>query len=198
MIQQLDNDELKKRIVRGDTLAINHLYKKYYRKLKLYGTHFSPQLLSLSIDDSIQELFIWITKNHKKLSNVENLEVYLFSALKRNIYQEIQKVKSRKNLLGSYTKANSGDIHEISDESKIIASEKKYHHELFVKNLLNSLPAKQREVVYLRNYVNMTYKEIADTMNLSEQIVRNYSYRAMQKLKENAAVKSNRIEGKSI
>ena len=49
--------------------------------------------------------------------------------------------------------------------------------------ILNALPPNQKEVIYLRNYVNMSYREIAQVMDLSEQVVRNYGYRAIQKLR---------------
>ncbi len=187
---------LKKRIAEGDFGALNLLYRRYYRKLKLYGIKFSPKLSSLSVEDSIQELFLWISKNHKKLEEIDNLEVYLFSALKTNIYQDIYKSQSRKNLKVLYSNTTTLSAqYENSNESKIIESENKVQDKLLVQQLLDSLPEKQKEVLYLRNYVNMSYKEIADVMDLSEQIVRNYSYRAMQKLKKDSSIKSSRKEG---
>ena len=57
----------------------------------------------------------------------------------------------------------------------------------YVTNLLESLPPNQKEVIYLRNYINMSYAEIAQVMNLSEQVVRNYAYRAMTKLRAQPA-----------
>ena len=195
MAQQIDIEELKKRIAQGDVKALNELYRFYYKKLKLYSLQFSPKLISLSVEDSIQELFLWIAKNHRQLNEVDNLEAYLFSALKRNINQNIHKNKARKSLMVLYSNSSNSNQHESSEEAKLIESENKQHNRLVVEQLLESLPSQQKEVLYLRNYVNMSYKEIALVMNLSEQIVRNYSYRAMQKLKEQSAPKSTRKEG---
>ncbi len=191
MAHHIDTEELKNRIANGDYAALNELYRLYYKKLRLYGMQFSPKLLSLSVEDSIQELFLWITKNHQQLGKVDNLEVYLFSALKRNVYQDIHKTKSRKNLRVLYSIYTAADSHEISDESKIIESEDRHRDKQLVDRLLEALPSKQREVIYLRNYINMSYKEIADVMNLSEQVVRNYGYRAMEKLKNQTVVKKS-------
>ena len=195
MAQQPDIEKLKNLIARGDSTALNDLYRRYYKKLKLYGMQFSPKLMSLSVEDSIQELFFWITKNHQQLSEVDNLEVYLFSALKRNVYQDIHKGKSRKNLRVLYSASSTSESHESSDESKIIETESRHLDKQLVHRLLESLPAKQKEVIYLRNYVNMSYKEIGDVMNLSEQIVRNYGYRAMQNLKKQLVIRTSTKEG---
>lgn len=184
MIEKTDIKELKRRIEKGDFVALELLHKSYYRKLKLYGIQFSPKLSSLSVDDSIQELFIWLYKNYRKLNTIKNLEVYLFSALKQNIYQDIHKVQSRENLRVLYSRNTIQEKYEHSDETKFIRSEKKEQNKLLVKNYLDALPDQQKEVMYLRNYVNMSYREIADVMKLSEQTVRNYSHRALQKMKE--------------
>lgn len=195
MPRYLDIQELQKRIAEGDFTALNELYRRYYRKLKLYGIQFSPKLSSLSIDDTIQELFLWLSKNHKNLHNIESLDVYLFSALKRNIYQDIHKNQSRKNLMVLYTKNSTRPEHEHSAETNLIRSESLQYNKDLVQNLLETLPSKQKEVLYLRNYINMSYKEIAEVMDLSEQIVRNYSYKAMKKLKNQSALNSKIKEG---
>ena len=195
MDRQIDIAALKNRIAEGDLTAMNQLYQAYFQKLKLYGVQFSPQLISLSVDDTIQELFLWIAKNHQQLHEVDNLEVYLFSALKRNIYQDIHKGKSQKNLLVLYSNANDPDSHETSEESKMIESENQHLDKQLVKRLMDNLPNKQREVIYLRNYVNMSYKEIGEVMQLSEQIARNYGYRAMQSLRNQSSHKTYRKEG---
>lgn len=119
----------------------------------------------------------------------------MFSALKSNIYQDIYKGQSRKNLMVLYSNSIKSHPHESSTESKIIESENRKHDKQLVSQLLEALPEKQKEVLYLRNYVNMSYKEIATVMDLSEQVVRNYGYRALQKLKAQSSLITPRKEG---
>jgi len=85
--------------------------------------------------------------------------------------------------------------HESSNEYKILDAEKRRHNKQLIQQLLDSLPEKQKEVLYLRNYTNLSYKDIAEVMNLTEQVVRNYSYRAMQKLRTKTSIKVSRAEG---
>ena len=190
-------DELKLRIAERDSEALRDLYKYYYKKLKLYGLQFSPKLISISLDDIIQNLFLWIAKNPHKLRDIENLEVYLFSALKNNIFQEISRNDKRKKIRNKYIKSANTNRYDSSPENKLIESEKVSDSHKFINNLLNTLPPKQREVLYLRNFLNMSYKEIGEIMNLSEQVVRNYAHRALQKMRKQPLTHSYKRTGKS-
>jgi RNA polymerase sigma factor (sigma-70 family) len=174
---------LKCRIAKGDADALDQLYRRYYVQLKLYGLQFNEKLNSYSIDDSIQELFIWIAKNHERLNEIDNLEVYLFAALKQNIYQEISRKAIRKKVKNKFINTKKLETLETSVENKFIESEEDLIRKNYIAKLLNSLPPNQKEVIYLRNYVKMSYREIAQVMDLSEQVVRNYGYRAIQKLR---------------
>ena len=180
-------DSLRIKISEGDFDALDQLYRDYFSKLKLYGLQFAQKLDSYSIDDTIQELFITIAKKHTLLKEVKNLEVYLFSALKQNIYQEISRKENHKKIKNKYFQSTTSNSNEISVERKFIESEDKMNRRNYVTNLLESLPPNQKEVIYLRNYINMSYAEIAQVMNLSEQVVRNYAYRAMTKLRAQPA-----------
>lgn len=53
-----------------------------------------------------------------------------------------------------------------------------------IQQSINQLSAKQRSVFVLKHYHGYKLKEIADIMNCSEGTVKNYMFRAVQKLKE--------------
>ena len=190
-----NNDLLKIKISKGDANALEQLYRKYFKKLKLYGLQFSQKLSTYSIDDTIQELFIWIAKNPQALKNVDDLEVYLFSALKQNVYQGISKRDIRKKVKHKYLQSTLFDKEETSVENNYIQLEENTIKNNSIVHLLNTLPPNQKEVIYLRNYVNMSYRKIAQVMDLSEQVVRNYSYRAIQALRKKATQKKHQSNG---
>ncbi len=185
-------NNIKRRIIEGDSHALDTLYRSYFGKLKFYGTHFTSTLRPYNIDDIIQELFIWIAKNHKKLAKIDNLEVYLFSALKKNIYHEISRNNARERKHKTYLKVveRGNTTSEQSPENKYIDLESEQHTKNWIYSELSKLPNAQREVLYLKYYVNLRYKEIAKIMNLSEQIVRNYAYRGLQKIRSRVDIKA--------
>ncbi|MFP3345370.1 sigma-70 family RNA polymerase sigma factor, partial [Halomonas sp. SIMBA_159] len=52
-----------------------------------------------------------------------------------------------------------------------------------LKEAINQLTPKEREVLYLKFYEGMNYEEIEQIMSVSYQTSRNYVYRALQSLK---------------
>jgi len=80
---------------------------------------------------------------------------------------------------------------ESSVEQQYIDIESKQLANSAVNTLLDQLPPAQKQVLYLRNYANLNYKEIAQIMDLSEQVARNYAYRALINLQKKANNNSN-------
>lgn len=56
--------------------------------------------------------------------------------------------------------------------------------------MLNNLPKRQREVIFLKYYNNLSIKEIEDIMSISYQGVVNKLHRAIKNLKKNPKIKS--------
>ena len=177
---------LKRRISQGDSRSLAILYDLYFAKLKYYGMTLNPSVKLISIEDVIQDLFLWIGTNPRKLDEIDNLEVYLFVSLKRNIYNKLSHNKSKyETRLGYDIPQNIESTPAVASvESDYIESESLQMTQTFVKSLLDKLPTNQRQVLYLRNYANLSYKEISEIMTLSEQVVRNYAYRALLKLRQ--------------
>lgn len=194
MKRNCSNDicDIKRRIQEGDAQALSILYKSYFKKLKYYGLSLVQPSNLLSLDDIIQDLFLWIAGNPTKLIEVSNLEVYLFVSLKRNIFNKLSLQKSKEDIKVRYDLYQKKEAPiEPSVEQKYINKESQKLHQTAANTFLNQLPPNQKQVLYLRNYVNLSYKQIAEIMNLSEQVVRNYAFRALSKLRKNAKGKTD-------
>jgi RNA polymerase sigma-70 factor, ECF subfamily len=63
---------------------------------------------------------------------------------------------------------------------------------LFVRRCLESLPAKHREVIYLRFYVHDSLEEIAAALNCSTGTVKSRLYHALEKLRRMKEMKLGR------
>ena len=176
---------LKEEIIKGDFVSLEKLYRIYFDRLRLYGVQFLPQENEHTIEDTIQELFIWIAKNTHRLAQINDLEVYLFSAFKKNRLYEQHRQKSKLLLKNKYlhqTETINNKV-EGSTETNYIAKETQKLTHQQVTHLMNQLSTAQREVIYLRHFADLNYKSIAQIMELNEQVVRNYAYRALQKLR---------------
>ncbi|MFS4482672.1 RNA polymerase sigma factor [Hyunsoonleella sp. 2307UL5-6] len=190
-------EALKDKVIKGDYASLEKLYRIYFDKLRLYGNKLSSKENKHTVEDTIQELFIWIAKNTQKLAAIDNFEAYLFSAFKRNRIHELHHKKNKQISKNKYLmQFDSMDTRiEGSVETSYIEKETKNATQQQVSKLMNQLSPAQREVLYLRHFVDLNYKTIAKIMELNEQVVRNYAYRAMQKLR-NLDNNSNRFNNK--
>ena len=55
---------------------------------------------------------------------------------------------------------------------------------MLVKNLVDHLPEKQKSVIQLRDFEGMSYKEIANVMQMTDEQVKVTLFRARQTIKK--------------
>ncbi len=75
--------------------------------------------------------------------------------------------------------------HDIEDagQNKLEEMEKKERGEL-IQKALSTIPPEQLEVVILKQYEELTFREIADILSLSENTVKSRMYYALKALKK--------------
>lgn len=163
----------------GDQQAFQNIYQLYYDRLLRYGCSIEPD--EDLVHDVIQDLFVWLLQNPNTLSEVRNLDTYLFKCLRRNIGTSAQRARKKRIQASKY---QSDQQLEFSVESRLIQSEDQQEQSNWLHAQLNRLSPHQREVIYLRFYENLSYDEIADIFHVSNQVVRNSVYRAVKKLRK--------------
>jgi RNA polymerase sigma-70 factor (ECF subfamily) len=81
---------------------------------------------------------------------------------------------------------NQPDGFVFSTEDILIAHEHQQNLQEQITLAINRLPARQREIIYLRYYQELTLPEIAQTLGISYQTVANHlqaAYRSLSKEK---------------
>jgi len=163
----------------GDKEAFACLYNMYVESLFRYGTKICKD--KSLVKDAIQDIFIDLylkRKNNK--TNPENLKYYLILALKRDL---IKKIK-RKNRLVEETIDELMFEPQYSIEKILINKEEKVELNRNIHKILQEMPSKQKESIYLRFNESMSYTEIAKVMDISIESVRKQVYRALKTLRE--------------
>jgi RNA polymerase sigma factor (sigma-70 family) len=163
---------------KGEWDAYTRLYDFYYRPLNNYGHKFTKDV-SL-IEDAIHDLFVKLWTNRENLGEPVSIKNYLYKAL-RNIL--IRKIKS-----ASRFSIFDSDVHsypfEISFDDVIIRNEEEKIMQQTIKTVLNNLPSRQKEIVYLRFYEGLSYEEIAEVMAIDINSVYKLWYKTIENLKE--------------
>lgn len=162
---------------KGDRDALGKLFSDYYPLLIKYGNKLCPDHELL--EDCIQDLFadIWQSKS---ASEVESVKAYLFKALKYKIFK-----KQRNRLLKNHTAELPNEMpFEISYETFLVEEQENRDRITRLINALNQLPNRQREVIYLKIFHELSYEEVSDIMNINYQVCRNLMSQAIKTLRK--------------
>lgn len=181
--------ELWQELKRGQKNALEQLFLLYYADLFRYAVKFSGD--EALAEDHIQDLFLNIWKRRDYLGEVTSVKTYLWTALRRSlIHHQREKGQKAKAL-------NKRDMYEVgmqfSEEEIVIREEENKAKREALKNALNKLSPRQREIIYLRYYNGMTYEEINSITSLNYQTLRNHVYNAMKILE--SVMGNNIIKG---
>lgn len=181
-INRSRDSQLWKDLVAGDEQALGSLMHIHYRSLLNYGQKFIRDEEFLK--DCIQELFIEIWNRRRSLTVPDNVRAYLFSSLRRKIYREGHKLQ----LFEHYEVADTEDLTavdvEFSPEWWLIEEESLAERTRKMGDLLNRLPKRQREVIYLKYYQELSREEIAQILAISPQTVSNLIQMAFMNLRD--------------
>lgn len=119
------------------------------------------------------------------MANIEDFELYLFKSVRLNILSTLKKQQQRENLFQKHIDQTQHTQTQStpSPETQFISQESEQLQKDFILSALDKLPTYQKEVLYLRYFQNYAYKDIGEILSVSEQVARNYAYRAVKGMK---------------
>jgi RNA polymerase sigma-70 factor (ECF subfamily) len=160
----------KKQIILNN--KIESIFHQYYSPLCNYATKIISD--STIAEDIVQDLFVQLWEN-EKLESIENTERFLLRATK---YKCIDYLR---------TKRINSEI-PIENLPEIIYTENKEINEEDIEPLFyyytSKLPPKTREIFLLSRKSGLTYKEIANDLNISVKTVENQMSRALRIMRD--------------
>ena len=163
----------------GDTRALEAIYKAHVSSLIQYGHKITSD--ADLIKDSIQDLFIELWRNRENLADTHQPKFYLFRALRNKLSRAL----SQKSFVSEgEMQLSSSDLLTEYVELEMAAKEQELQTRLTLQQLLEKLPIRQQEAIYLRFYHNFPYEIIASTMNMNYQSVLNLVQRALKNLRK--------------
>ena len=167
---------------KGDREAFATLFRNHYQALCRYGGKFTTDYQQL--EDAIQELFIELWKSSSR-TTVVSVRSYLLKSLKYKLLRANH--KKRDTLL-----AVEGELaFEWSHETFLIASQETEEKRQKVLKAVGQLSPRQKEIIYLKYYLNLTYDELGEVMGINYQVARNLLYQAMKMLKKHITISAN-------
>lgn len=169
-------DEQLQLLKDGDESAFEEFVLRYRKE----AVNFAVTILKdyYIAEDIVQDSFATFYVYRDRLKNYSTLKSYLFSIIHNKSVDYIR--KNNKIVFKDYEATST-----ISPEEIIIDREKKQN---FIRSF-NKLDENQRNILYLYAFQQMTYKEIAEILNISLAKVKITIFRARKELKASYAEK---------
>jgi RNA polymerase sigma factor (sigma-70 family) len=134
------------------------------------------------VNDAIQEVFIQLIRKRKKIKITSRIQVYLFKSLRNKLFEEYRSKNRKLHILEGISDVKRD--FEPNAEQVLIDSESEQKIKSTLGKLVESLPARQKEIVYLKFTENLSYEEISELLQIDYDSARKLLYRSLKTLKE--------------
>lgn len=184
MVEPTFDEMLMDGIRQGDKDSFSALFNKYFSTLLHYGVKLTKD--EALTEECIQALFVYLFEHPKVLVNIKHPKTYLYTAFRHQLTATLKKRHSLEQKKNHF----STDLFiQFSPEDILIHTEERMEQHAIISQLLNELPARQREAIYLKYYGDLSTKEIAGVMRITSQGVLNMLYKAIKKLRNSSKLK---------
>jgi RNA polymerase sigma-70 factor (ECF subfamily) len=168
-------DGLGKRLARGEQAAFAELYDACADRLHHYLV---VRLRSREdADDVLQETFVRLARTRKRLAGVENLVAYVFTIARNEAARLIKRRKRQQ--AGRAGPVDGRSFHQpVGDDAPACEAAD------LVAAALDRLTPEQREIVVLKTYSGLTFREIAEVTGLPQGTVATRYRTALGRLRD--------------
>ena len=129
-------------------------------------------------EDIVQDTMIKVWDKRYEWSNIDSIEAYSLRIC-RNL--SLDRLKKRDNQNDSFEEEQLDTVHTSSTPQDRLIDQDRLR---VVKEIVDSLPEKQRSCMQLRDFEGKQYKEIADILGITEEQVKVNIFRARQAVKQ--------------
>ena len=166
------DNELSRLLHQGDEPAFAELYNRYW--LELYDTAYQRLKNKEQVEDIIQDVFVKLWIRRAELQ-IENAQAYLHTAIRFRVFNYVERDAVHESFFEPF---------ETMAFSSCTADEKVLEKELLdlVQAYIEALPEKRKQIFLLHIRDNLSTKEIAERLNISQKTVQNQLGTAMQNL----------------
>ncbi len=163
------------KLQQNDEQAMELLFKTHYKAL----LRFAKTILkdASQAEDTVQDVFIKIWEKRQNLIINTSLKSYLYMAVRNHCLNAL-KLNERKYWMEEGME-NDEKMATNDVENKLIAKSLQQQ----ITQAIELLPDKCKLTFQLSRYENMSYKEIAETMNVSIKTVENQMGKALATLR---------------
>jgi RNA polymerase sigma-70 factor (ECF subfamily) len=175
LYQSLLDSRLAALLKDGDALAYTEIFERY--KILLYKHAFRMLEDQEDSNDVIQDVFLALWQKRDTLTIKTSLAAYLYQSVRNRIFDRITHQKVIARYLSS--------IRDFIEAGQYTTQEQLRAKELaaIIETEIAALPRKMREVFELSRNEELSYKDIARKLNISDKTVKQQVYHAVKILR---------------
>ncbi|BBE17160.1 RNA polymerase ECF-type sigma factor [Aquipluma nitroreducens] len=155
--------ELVKKLNEGDSFAFEVLFYKYRNKIKGFALKIVPA--QIDPEEIVQEVFVRVWLKKEAIDPEKDFQSYLFTIAKHLVLDHLKSAVNKKlYFVGEHFQQ---DLLEEEGVEASISEET----EAKLQKLINEIPERRREIFRLSRFEGLSYKQIAERLNISENTV---------------------------
>ncbi|MEQ9439994.1 MAG: sigma-70 family RNA polymerase sigma factor [Cyclobacteriaceae bacterium] len=158
----------------GDEQAYLTIYNQYADVLFRYGIKFTSN--REQVLDCIHDLFVELWERRTHLGATSSIKYYLFRSLRRNI----AKLDNDDRL----SSIPEDSLYAEPQNFEWVVEEARAEQQRQIREAVQSLPKRQKEVIYLRFFNNFTFEEAASIMGIDLRSAYNHTYKGLAALRK--------------
>lgn len=177
---RLNMDKKEQKLIRGlkngDYKAFNEIYELYAKRLYAYCLQYTKQ--TEDAEEIVQDVFVRLWNQRNRIKQEETLCSLLF-------------IMAKHLLINAYRAKVNHPIYEdyldYADKLGVEDTRDRVEYRDFLlrfRKILSALPRTQQQVITLSRMRQLSNREIAEYLSLSEQTVKNQLSLGMKKLRE--------------
>ncbi|MHA4807313.1 RNA polymerase sigma factor [Flavitalea flava] len=176
MSDQPDN-ELWEKVMRDEPSAFEPLFHQYWEQM--FNMAYRRLGDESRAKDIVQDIFIRTWENRREIVVSDSLAPYLMTALKYSIIREIYRSSKK-----GYMKLPLSVLDIPAEEQGFLSDWQEVEHlQTLVLQEVSAMPLRMQQIFRLRREQELSVRDIALRLSLSEQTVKNTLHTAMKRLR---------------
>jgi len=173
--REISDTELLKLLREKNHAAYTEIFERYNKLLIKHAFHLLQS--GEQAGDLVQDVFLVLWQKHESLVIKTSLSSYLYTAVRNRVFDLL----SHQKVVSQYADAIGRFMEEGHSISDADLREKELGN--IIEKEIAALPKKMREVFLLRRKEELSYKEIGERLNISDQTAKLQVHNAIKLLK---------------
>jgi len=177
MNEKFNLKRILKELSKDHESPLEELFNYYYPRLFEFSRSFLK--LEQGIDDILQEVFIRIWQNRKKIKDPATFNSYIFTITRNLLLNELRSRLNQESL--------KDEIRQLSTAQEYTSLDQIQYKDLKnrVDEIIGELPERQKEIFILSRTEGLSHKEIAEKLQITTKTVEYHISLAIKFLKTN-------------